>query len=68
MERMIRQERIKRGWSCEYVANQIGVTPEAMRLMEVGKRNPSFSVLVRLENLFGRDYRYLFGLPALKHD
>ena len=68
MGRMIRQERIQRGWSCEYVASQIGVTPEAMRLMEVGKRNPSFSVLVRLEDLFERDYRYLFGLPALKHN
>lgn len=66
MERMIRQERAKHGWSCEYVAAKIGVTPEAMRLMEVGKRNPSFAVLVKLEDLFECDYRYLFGLPALR--
>lgn len=61
MNRMIRQERIKRKWSCEYVAQKAGLTPEAIRLIETGERNPSYPVLVKLENLFQMNHRDLFG-------
>ena len=61
MYRMIRQERIKRGWSCEYVAEQAGLTAEAIRLIETGERNPSYPVLVKLEDLFQMNHRDLFG-------
>lgn len=61
MLRMIRQERIKRGWSCEYVAEQTNLTAEAIRLIETGERNPSYPVLVKLEDLFGLTHRQLFG-------
>lgn len=61
MARMIRQERIKRRWSCEYVAEQVGVTAEAIRLIETGERNPSYPVLIKLENLFKLTHRELFG-------
>lgn len=61
MARMIRQERIRRGWSLEYVAEQTGLTAEAIRLIEVGERNPSYPVLVKLEDLFGLTHRQLFG-------
>ena len=61
MFRIIRQERIKRGWSCEYVAELTGLTAEAIRLIEAGKRNPSYSVLVKLEDLFQMSHRILFG-------
>lgn len=61
MYRMIRQERIKRGWSCEYVAEQTGLSAEAIRLIETGERNPSYPVLVKLEDLFHMNHRKLFG-------
>lgn len=61
MARMIRQERIKRGWSCEQVAEKVGITAEAVRLIETGERNPSYPVLIKLEDLFEMTHRELFG-------
>lgn len=60
---MIRQERIKRAWTQNSVARQIGITKAAFRNIETGARKPSFDVLVKLEDLFGMDYRDLFNLP-----
>lgn len=61
MYRMMRQERIKRGWSCEYVAENTGISTEAIRLIEKGERNPSYPILVKLEDLFQMNHRQLFG-------
>ena len=61
MIRMIRQERIKRGWSIEFVAERTGLTSEAIRLIETGERNPSYPVLIKLEDLFHMNHRTLFG-------
>ena len=60
MHRMMRQERIKRGWSCEYVAENTGLSTEAIRLIETGERNPSYPILVKLEDLFQINHRQLF--------
>lgn len=61
---MLRQERVTRDWSQEYVANQVGITPEAVSMLENGQRYPSFKVLVKLLDLFGySDPRLLFA-PA----
>ena len=62
MHRMMRDERIARGWSCEYVAEKIGLTAEAIRLIETGERNPSYLVLIELEELFHMSHRKLFGM------
>lgn len=61
MYRIIRQERILRGWSREYVAEKTGLTSEAIRLIENGERNPSYPVLIKLEDLFQMGHRQLFG-------
>lgn len=61
MGRMMQRERIMRGWSREYVAEQTGLTAEAIRLIENGTRNPSYPVLIKLEDLFGLSHRRLFG-------
>lgn len=60
MTRMMRKERMKRGWSCEFVAECVGLSAEAIRLIETGERNPSYPVLVKLEDLFGMTHRELF--------
>ena len=62
MKTVLEQERIKRGMSREQIAKKIGVTSEAIRLLEIGKRKPSYDVLVKLLDLFGyKDPRKLFA-------
>ena len=59
--RRMREERLRRGVSQKYVATQVGVTPELIHYIETGERNPSYPVLVKLEDLFGKSHRELFG-------
>lgn len=51
---MLRHERNKKGWSQEYIADQLNVTPETVHYIETGQRKPSFDVLVKLLDLFGK--------------
>lgn len=60
MTLVMRQERIARGWTQAYVAGFAGVSAEAIQLIETGQRSPSYTVLVRLENLFFLSHRELF--------
>jgi len=61
---ILRQERIKKQWTQQYVAEQVGVTKTAIHDIETGKQLPSFKVLVKLLDLFGySDPRLLFA-PA----
>ncbi|MFR9183778.1 MAG: helix-turn-helix domain-containing protein [Christensenellales bacterium] len=59
---MLRQERLRRGWTQQYVAKKSGVTKSAILLLETGKTKPSYDVLVKLLDLFDcNDPRILFG-------
>ena len=60
----MRQERKRREWSQEFVARQIGVTPETVHYIETGQRKPSYDVLVKLEDLFQMGHRELFGVAT----
>lgn len=55
MPRQIKLERLKKGWSCSNVAEKVGVNPETIRLIEMGKRDPSYKILVKLLDLFEYD-------------
>lgn len=55
----LRNERITRGWSLEYVARKIGVTKTAIHDIETGKRQGSIRVWDALEDLFGINQRIL---------
>lgn len=57
----IRQERIKRGWTQEYVADQVGITKQAVQLLENAHCKPSYEILVKLEDLFEKNHRQLFA-------
>lgn len=62
MKLMLRQERLKRSWTLEYVAEQVGVTKPAIQMLETGATKPSYDVLVKLLDLFNyNDPRKLFG-------
>ena len=62
MELVLRQERRKRGWTQEFVANSVGVTKATLQRLETAQRNPSYPVLVKLEDLFRLSHRQLFAL------
>ena len=55
MKLMLRQERISRGWTQQYVAEKVGITKSAILLLETGKTKPSYEVLVKLLDLFDYD-------------
>ena len=56
----IRQERISRKWTQEYVGKQVGLTKTAIHDIEIGKQAPSYKSLVKLEDLFNLSHRELF--------
>lgn len=61
---VLRQERIVRGWTQEFVAQKIGVKKNTIQMIETGQRKPSYDVLVKLLDLFDfNDPRLLFA-PA----
>lgn len=61
MKLQIRQERERRNWTQDYVAEHIGITAESVSMLEAGKRRPSYDVLVKLEDLFHMNHRKLFS-------
>lgn len=69
MTTVLRQERIKRHWTQEEVANRIGITKGALNNIEKNKRKPSYDVLVKLLDLFGYDDpRELFAEAPETHE
>lgn len=59
---LIRQERIRRKWTQDFVAKQAGLSLTAIQKIETGQRKPSYDVLVKLLDLFDcNDPRILFG-------
>ena len=57
----IKQERIKRGWKLEDVAEKMNITKQAIQQFENNQCKPSYEVLVKLENLFQLSHRKLFA-------
>jgi len=64
----MRQERIERGWTQEYVGRHVGVSKVAIHDIETGKTNPSYGVLVKLEDLFNKPHRELLARLAENTD
>ena len=58
----MREERIKRKWTQAHLGMLIGITKTAVHDIEVGRRKPSYEVMVKLENLFGLSHRQLFAV------
>ena len=62
MSTKMREERVARKWTQQYVAERAGVTKAAIHDMETGRRKPSYDVLIKLLDLFGcTDPRDLFA-------
>ena len=59
----MRYERINKGWTLDYVSMQVGISNQAVSKIELMKtKNPSYNIIVKLENLFGLSHRELFFL------
>lgn len=58
----LRAERLKRGWTLEFVGTKIGIKKTTVYQIETGKRKPSYEVLCQLENLFKLPHRQLFAV------
>ncbi len=50
-----------KGISLAALGMQLGVTDEAIRLLEKGKRSPSFEILIALADYFDVSLDYLVG-------
>mgnify|MGYP001660680281 CR=1 FL=1 len=64
MELAIKQDRISKGWTQANVARNLNITEQAYQLIETARRNPSYEVLVKIENLFGKTHRELFAVAS----
>lgn len=57
----MRYERMKNGWSLDYVADHLNISNQAVSKIELLKtQNPSYDILVKLEDLFHLSHRQLF--------
>lgn len=59
MYRQLKRMREANGWSRESVAQRVGVNVPMLCMIETGKRDPSYPVLVALENVFHTSHRRL---------
>ena len=68
MKTTMRQERIARGWTQDYVAKKCGVSYQTVCDWENGRRKPSYEVLLKLLDLFKvNDPRRLFAEAEERH-
>lgn len=58
----MRQERKRRKWKLQEVADKVGVTKAAIHDIETGRYKPSYEVLIKLEDLFKKSHRWLFAV------
>ena len=56
----LKQIRLDRKWTQQYVADIIGITKAAYSNIETQKRSPSLKVALRLQSLFGLPIEKLF--------
>ena len=59
MRTALKRVRALQGWSQADVAKQLGITVQAYSMIETGKRDPSYKVLVALEDVFHTSHRVL---------
>lgn len=59
MTRRIKEERNKKGWNQEELAEKLGISSSYYGKIERGDRTPSDYILYKMEELFGMPYTYL---------
>ncbi|GHV34580.1 hypothetical protein FACS1894187_05440 [Synergistales bacterium] len=64
----LKQERLDRDWTLEYVGQQIGISNQAISQIETGKSKPSYDVLLKLLTLFDVEHKNISQLFAPVED
>lgn len=57
----LREMRVKRGFTQQYMADSINVQVRSYQHYEEGNRSPSFDLLVKLADILDVSLDYLFG-------
>ena len=60
----LRELRLERQWTQSHVANRVGVTASIVSAYEIGTRQPSYEVLIRLASLYHVSTDYLLGISG----
>lgn len=57
----MRQIRLQRKWTLEYVAIQIGTTKQTVHRIETKQRSPSCKLVIGLQKIFKKPIDYLLS-------
>ena len=60
MERLVRELRVRRGWSQGELAEQLEVSRQTVNAIETGKYDPSLPLAFRIAKLFGQPIERIF--------
>ena len=60
MRNAIKELRESRGWSQEYLGNELGVSRQTVIAIEKGKYNPSLELAFKMRELFQMDIENMF--------
>ena len=60
MRNVIKELRESRGWSQEYLGNELGVSRQTVIAIEKGKYNPSLELAFKMRELFQMDIENMF--------
>ena len=58
----IKELRKKRGWTLQQLSARTHIAPNTLNQYELGKREPSFDILISLAKVFGVTTDYLMGI------
>ena len=58
---MIRDYRLKKGWTMKELGDRVGVSESAISLYELGKRKIKYEMLLKLSEELGTDVNHLLG-------
>lgn len=68
MDNRIKELRLKKGISQQKLADNVGVTRQAVSLFEKGDRDPKLETWIKLADYFGVSVSYLKGISKYKAD
>lgn len=60
MRNVIKELRESRGWSQEYLGNELGVSRQTVIAIEKGKYNPSLELAFKMREFFQMDIENMF--------
>ncbi len=63
LKTIVKEERTKRGWSQEEMAQKIGITQRVISNIETGRNEPDIKTIKEYCRIFNLSADYILGLP-----